>query len=432
MLSRLCLFLLLLILATRVSVAQELYFPPLSGDEWEITAPTEAGLCADGIDSLFGYLAEVNTKAFILLQDGKIVLEEYFGNFEQDSLWYWASAGKSLTAFAVGLAQDQGWLEIDEPSQIYLGEGWSSLTNEQEQQITIRHHLTMTTGLDDDIQDSDCTLDTCLQYLTDPGTRWAYHNAPYTLLDGVIAGSTGQNLNGFLNSALKTKIGMNGFFFPLEYNNVFFSTPRSMARFGLLVLNEGTWDGTAVMEDTTYFNAMTNTSQDLNKSYGYLWWLNGKESFMVPGLQVQFPGSLSPSAPPDMFAALGKNGQILCVVPSRNLVLVRMGNAASADAITVGMLDDIWSHLNAAYCTSTTAKPERSPGWAHIYPNPASTYLRIESDLPVREAYLIGSGGQIQKVDPTQRIDISRLAAGVYLIRLETDNKSALLRVIVN
>ena len=59
-----------------------------------------------------------------------------------------------------------------------------------------------------------------------------------------------------------------------------------MARFGLLILNNGNWDGNQIMTDTNYFNQMLNSSQSLNESYGYLWWLNGKTSYMLPGLSL--------------------------------------------------------------------------------------------------------------------------------------------------
>lgn len=95
---------------------------------------------------------------------------------------------------------------------------------------------------------------------------------------------------------------------------------------------------------------MVTPSQSLNESYGYLWWLNGQNTFMVPGLQFKFPGSYNPSAPDDMFAALGKNGQMLNIVPGQNLITVRMGNAPNAGFVPVVFNDTIWQHLNEIMC----------------------------------------------------------------------------------
>lgn len=197
----------------------------------------------------------------------------------------------------VGIAKQEGDLSLSDPTSTYLGDGWSSLTPEQEGAITIWNQLTMTSGLDDGLADPFCTDPECLVYLAGPGDRWAYHNGPYTLLDGVIEGATGSTLNAYCNDKIEAQTGMDGLFIPVDYNNVYYSIARDMARFGLLILNEGNWDGTDVLSDATYYNEMVNPSQDLNKSYGYLWWLNGKESYMLPGSEVIFPGSCVPNAP---------------------------------------------------------------------------------------------------------------------------------------
>ena len=70
-----------------------------------------------------------------------------------------------MTAFSVGVAQESGLLSIEDPSTTYLGEGWTSLNPEQEELITIRHQLTMTTGLDDGLENTDCTNSDCLSFL---------------------------------------------------------------------------------------------------------------------------------------------------------------------------------------------------------------------------------------------------------------------------
>ena len=181
---------------------------------------------------MYDLLEDSNTKVFIMLKDGKIVLEKYFGTFVQDSVWYWASAGKSLTSFLVGLAQEEGFLTISDTTASYLGDGWTACTAEEEEKITIRHQLTMTSGLDDYVPEPFCTLDTCLQYKADAGTRWAYHNGPYTLLDDVMEAATGQTLNSYFNQKVRIPTGITGIFLPSGYNNVFYSKPRSMARYG--------------------------------------------------------------------------------------------------------------------------------------------------------------------------------------------------------
>jgi CubicO group peptidase (beta-lactamase class C family) len=364
-----------------ISFAQTLYFPPVSGNAWDTLSLASLGWCEERIEDMYDMLDDNNTKAFIVLKDGKIVLEKYFGSFVQDSVWYWASAGKSLTACLVGIAQEEGFLRISDRTSDYLGPGWTDCTTEQEDLITIRHQLTMTTGLDDNVPDHYCTLDTCLQYKADAGTRWAYHNGPYTLLDDIMESATGQNLNTYFQQKVRIPTGITGLFVQTGYNNVFYSKARSMARFGLLILNRGNWNGTQVITDTAYFNDMINTSQMLNQSYGYLWWLNGKPSYMLPGLQFVFPGSLMPHAPDDMLAALGKNGQYINVVPGLNMVVIRMGNAPDGSDVSVTLNDMIWEHLNQLECGTTGVEDrEGLLPKVTLYPNPVNDGFTIDMD----------------------------------------------------
>ena len=329
-----------------------LYFPPLSGNTWETITPASLNWDLQKLEELKQLLKSNSSRAFIILKDGKIVVEEYFGtkisggqSFDQNSFWYWASAGKTLTATLTGIAQEDGKLDIQNPSSDYLGQGWTSLTSAQEGKINVWHQLTMTTGLDDGVANKDDFSTESLVFKADPGTRWAYHNAPYTLLDKVIEGATNKSFSQYFSEKLGSKIGMNGTWQRVDFNNVFFSDARSMARFGLLILANGDWDGQSVIQNKNYLKDMINTSQSLNESYGYLWWLNGKGSYMPPGVQVKVPGSYAPNGPDDMYCGLGKNGQYVCVVPSQNLVLVRMGENPDQALVPYAFLDDIWGIL---------------------------------------------------------------------------------------
>ncbi|NJN78650.1 MAG: serine hydrolase [Saprospiraceae bacterium] len=347
------LLLLALFAAVQLS-AQNLYFPPNNG-QWATISPTNLNWCSAEMDSLQRFLEDKNTKGFIILKDGKIAVEWYFDGFTQDSLWYWASAGKSLTATLVGIAQEEGHFNINDLTSQYLG-NWTSCSVADEQQITIKNQLSMTTGLDDNVADIYCTDDTCLHCLAAANTRWAYHNAPYTLLDEVLTNATGVGLNVYLYTKINLKIGTNIVYVPVGYNTVAFSKTRDLARFGLLTLAKGNWNGTAVYSDTSYYNAMTNSSQNLNPAYGYLWWLNGKSQYMLPSTQFVFPGKLVPNAPNDMFSALGKNDQKIYVVPSENMVVIRIGNSAQASHLALSSFDnDLWGKIGDLNCATSTA-----------------------------------------------------------------------------
>lgn len=334
--------------------APSLYFPPVGSPAWETASPESLGWKVTNLQAVYDFLESQQTRAFLVLKNGRIVLEKYFGQnilgtgaFNQNSSWYWASAGKTLTSFTVGKAQQEGFLKIGDRSSQYLGVGWTSAPVAKENLITVRHQLTMTTGLDDATGDADNTTPSALRYKADAGTRWAYHNAPYTLLQKVVSQATGQPFSAYFETKLKNKIGMDGQWIPNGDENVYWSTPRSMARFGILLLGKANWAGVDILGDSAFYNASINTSQNLNLSYGYLWWLNGKASGMVPQSQVVFPTSLCPAAPADLFAAMGKNGQLLNVVPSKGLVVVRMGDNANNTLVPVSFQNDLWIKLNA-------------------------------------------------------------------------------------
>ena len=408
---------LVLFFVSNIGKSQTTYYPPVSQTAfWDTVSLNSLGWCKDSVNSLYQYLQYENSKAFILLVDGKIALEKYYGTFTQDSAWYWASAGKTLTGFLVGKAQEEGKLLITDKTSDYLGNGWSSLTQTQEDAITVRHQLTMTTGLDDGVPDLYCTLKSCLQYKAAPGTRWAYHNAPYTLLDKVIETATGSTMNLYTQQSLSSKTGINGLWFKSGYNNVFASKARNFARWGLLAQNGFKWNGVQLI-DTGYARQSVNTSQNLNLSYGYLWWLNGKKSFMVPTLQTVFPGSFIPNAPADMFAAIGSKGQIASISPSRKIVWIRMGENPTGQLSDVPFLlaDKVWRRINTLTCNST-ATHDVQPKQTGIYPNPAADRLFVYNAGTYQVLELTGKTLQSGYADSHNGIDISGLKPGVYLL----------------
>jgi CubicO group peptidase (beta-lactamase class C family) len=407
--------------------AQSLYFPPLSTTaSWDTVSPSSLGWCSNELANLYSYLQQQDTKGFIVLKNGKIVLEKYFGTFTKDSLWYWASAGKTITSFLVGKAQEENYLSINDTSSTYLGSGWTNCTVNQEEKIKIVNQLTMTSGLDDGVPDNHCTNNTCLNYLADAGTRWAYHNAPYTLLENVLSSATGSSINAYTQSKLKVKTGMTGFWYTSGYDNVYISNARSMARFGLLIQNNCIWNSDTLLRDNTYINQMTNTSQNLNLSYGYLWWLNGKPSFMVPTSQFVFPGSYAPDAPNDMFSGIGSNGQLLSISKSLGLVFVRMGNQAGGGEVPFQLCNSIWQKLNAVMCNTNSINESNELNKSiSIYPNPATSEINLV--LPSENNYQIeikNSIGQLIIKDQNKnKIDISNLINGIYFISVKQGHK---------
>lgn len=321
-----------------------MYFPPNSGAQWETTPALELGWNQSAIQPLKEFLAKKNTRSFMILVNGRIVMEEYFNGHTAAAEWEWNSAGKTLIAATTGIAQQEGLLNISNKASGYLGTGWTSMPLEKENLITIKHLLTMTSGIDDTKQ---LIIKPNLTYVADAGTRWAYGNV-FQKLFNIVEEASGKEVETYFNEKLKNKIGLDGYWNFGPVFTIYHSTARSMARFGLLALNKGKWKGEQIINES-FFTESTSTSQNINPSYGYLWWLNGKSKFMIPNGQTVFNGPLVLRAPADMYAAMGAADQRIYVVPGKKMVIVRMGNATNPEnpnfAVS-GFDNELWEKIN--------------------------------------------------------------------------------------
>jgi CubicO group peptidase (beta-lactamase class C family) len=298
------------------------YYPPLTGNTWETISPTTLGWNTNKLNELIEYVRTNNSTAFIILYKGRIVSEHYWNGFTPTSSERIFSSTKSIGAFMIGLAQEQGKLNINEKVSTYLGTGWSSAPLFRENLITVKHLISMTSGLTD-----------ALAYEAQPGTKWYYNTPAYHKIYAVLAAAYNQTNDQYTREQLWNKIGMQQSFWDVEPGNgpSMSCSGRDMARFGLMMLADGKWNGVPVMNSNSYFTEMLSASQSLNPSYGYLWWLNGQSSFILPGTTGQsFPGNLMPNAPLDLKAALGFADKKIYVVKSRDLVVIRHGQASNA------------------------------------------------------------------------------------------------------
>ena len=335
------------------TTSETMYFPPIDGSTtWTTKSIADLGWNQSAVQPLLDYLELKHSKSFIILVNGRIVMENYFNGHTATTLWQWNSAGKTLTSTITGIAQQEGFININNKVSDYLGTGWTSAPLAKENLITCKNLLSMNSGLDDTLGEDVSPSN--LQYIADAGTRWAYHNV-YVKLQDVVTTATGQTWNAYFNTKLRNKIGMstNGLWFNATGANfglrIYYSNTRSMARFGLLALNKGKWDSDVVINEA-YLSQASNTSQNINLGYGYLWWLNGKASYHLPQTQLQFNGSIIPTGPNDMFMALGKDDQKIYVIPSKKMVVIRMGDAADSSNLALSDFDEtLWTKINALY-----------------------------------------------------------------------------------
>ncbi len=324
---------------------ESIYFPTNTSAIWETKSISSLGWNQNAIQPLKDFLIQKNTKSLMILVNGRIVMEEYFNGHTASDTWEWNSAGKTLVSTTTGIAQQEGLLNINNKASDYLGSEWTNMPLSKENLINVRHLLTMTSGIDDTKQ---FVTKSNLTYVADADTRWAYGNVFQKLMD-IVAQASNEDFETYFNSRLKGKIGMDGFWSNGLIFNIYHSNTRSMARFGLLALNRGKWVNEQIITED-FFNESINSSQNINPSYGYLWWLNGKNTFMIPGEQTVYQGHLVPNAPVDMYAAMGANDQRIYVIPSKKMVVIRMGDASdptNSNFAVSGFDNELWGKINA-------------------------------------------------------------------------------------
>jgi CubicO group peptidase (beta-lactamase class C family) len=324
------------------------YFPPTVGSVWATARPSEAGFDSVALTAALDWAGTQQSRAVVVLWRGRLVAERYWNGWTTNTAGPWFSAGKTVTSALVTHLAALGRLSLDAPVRHQLGTGWSRapLT---EPAITIRHLLSMTSGLDDS-----------LRFVSAPGSRFYYNNPAYYQLFGVLERASGQTVPRLADSLLFSRIGMSRTTATPSTDTgqpgfIFRGSARDFARFGLLMLHYGRWDGAMVLQDTASLAQARRWSGSDNQSYGWLWWLNGGASHRLPG-PYGLPtgaGPLFPAAPADLVAALGLDDKKLYLVPSRDLVIVRLGDRApvsgSASPAAVSSFDNRWwTQLTAA------------------------------------------------------------------------------------
>lgn len=301
--------------------------------------PTTAAEPATAADSdatirLLDFLRDHNSTGFLILQDGRILVEKYWpapktpmfrafihgrtadGVLLEDV----ASQQKSFVAVLAAIARDKGLIDLDKPVSAYIGAGWSKASAEQEAKITVGHLLTMSSGLDDGFG-----------FQAKAGTLFHYNTPVYAVTKRVLAAAAKQPLETITRDWLTGPAGMTDTGWrkrPAALAGVgndtgLVTTPRDTALFGMLILNRGVSEnGTRVVFETNLM-AMFERSAT-NPAYGQLWWLNGGDYRMLP-TAGRIDGPLVPAAPADMVGAFGAFERRLYVVPSRKLIVVRTG-----------------------------------------------------------------------------------------------------------
>ena len=314
--------------------------PPTAATTPATTTPTTAPVSTvaqelpwSGADfaALDRFLEQNNTSAFRIVEGAEVVYEWYLDDdtFARDI----ASAQKSVLSLLVGRAIGDGALTLDTRIDDVLGTTWTSHGDTTE--INVAHLLTMTSGLDDRFE-----------VIAAPGVEWRYSGAFAALFD-VLTSVTGRDLDELADEWLFTPAGAATAEFYQRPRSEFAPIGLSARASDLTAIGQMVLDATQPGLPADWLDDSFAAGSPMNESYGYLWWLNGRDSFVLPGVGRQArPGPLIPSAPADMVAALGRGDQKMYVARDLDLVVARLGESAGGvRASRSGFDEALWAQL---------------------------------------------------------------------------------------
>ncbi len=290
------------------------------------------------------------TRALVVVHKGQIVAERYAPGFGKDTRHICWSMGKSITSALIGILVGDGHFTVDDPAPI---PAWRDPADPRSK-ITIGHLLHMSGGLKFDrpadvaamFTDRDHhrrvyfgavdVFDYCTEREVEfpPDTVWRYRNCDPLSLGMIIRQTVlarGEEYLSFPQRALFERIGIRNMVLEVDPHGNFimtgfeYGTARDWARFGLLHLHDGVWQGKRILPAGWIDYITTPAPADADKKYGALFWLNR--------------GGQYETLPKDMYWAAGHHGQITLIIPSRDTVIVRQGHSAR------GGFDRYWEQV---------------------------------------------------------------------------------------
>ncbi|MEH6567455.1 MAG: serine hydrolase [Halioglobus sp.] len=304
----------------------------VAGVNWEKLNTVIDSAFAESTDDI--YKAQ-NTRAVLVHYKGNLIAERYAEGFDGDTPLRGMSMTKSVSATIIGILVGQGRLDIHAPAPI---DGWSKL-DDGRSRVTTHHLLTMTAGFDyQEAMESDPRnlLSTMLYSVPDaaglaaqtplrgePGNSWDYQTVHSVLLQEVARNviADDQEYFRFAQTHLFDKLGMHNSFFQADASGTYiggasmYASGRDWMKLGLLYLNDGVHARENILPEGWVEYATTPSEASLEKrAYGAQLWLNASA-----------PHHLFPGMPEDTYAFQGHYGQYVIVIPSLELVVVRLG-----------------------------------------------------------------------------------------------------------
>ena len=299
-------------------------------DGWRNSTPAEQGMDGSRLNALKTFVSEESRgiDGIIVVRHGYIVLEEYpdpyFDEYTHHSIF---SCTKSVISALVGIALEEGLLtSVDQKVLSFFPNRTFNNTDSHKENLTLEHLLTMTSGLEwyeldvprgvvNDYAGMHLS-DDWVEYVLNrsiiepPGEVWNYNSGTSHILSVIlqqVTNTTSEEYMEWINSHLADSIGLDEIKWYSDPQGFLFGgsgmmlTPRDMAKFGYLYLNNGIWDGNQIVPES-WVNVSTSSLVEVTDSskYGYQWWIRPNSCF---------------------YAAQGHAGQMIMVMPDYDIVI---------------------------------------------------------------------------------------------------------------
>lgn len=325
--------------------------------EWRICTPEAVGF--DSLKLAQGLQAtkqsNINIHSLMMVRNGEVFLDAYFYPYDGSTYHDMASVTKSVMTTLIGIAVDQGKIDLDEPMLSFFPDRTIANLDARKERITVRHMVSMTSGFRCIARPSEVTLEEMMaspdwvQFALDrpmaaePGTRFVYDSPGMHLLSAILQEATGMTAMEYARENLFEPLGITDVHWVVDPQGIYRGSgalslhPRDAAKLGLLFLYQGRWEEKEIISSDWIAEATTKqveTGLDYSEDYGYGWWISREELVF--------------------FRADGSGGQRILVIPPMNLVLVTTGGGFE--------LDDVTPYIEAAIVDLQKPLPENSAG----------------------------------------------------------------------
>ena len=300
--------------------------------DWRTSSPEAQGMDGQKLTEMLAAIQQqrLNLHSLLIIRNGYLVSETYFGSYQPDTRHELYSCTKSFVATLVGIALDKGYITgTDQRILDFFPERTFANPAEQKAAMTLEDTLTMRTGLD--WEEGDPTYAALyrssdwIKYVLDepmaatPGTQFVYCSGCSHVLSAIVQRTTGMNPRDFAEQYLFKPLGISNVRWDTDAEGTPIGgwglqiTPRDMAKLGYLYLRKGQWEGQPIVPAQWVENATrTHTPTDGSLGYGYQWWT-------YPSLEA--------------YTALGRYGQTIFVIPKLDLIVVTTAQLDDHDGI---------------------------------------------------------------------------------------------------